>query len=224
MLAASQDYGMPPTLVSGALGVLIGVALLGPAFDRRALSVVVGAAVLPDLDAALSLVIHGATNAVLHSIFIPLGVAVVLYWDTVWRHESWLADRTGWYGVRVAWVAVAAYTFAGIGVDLFNVESVALFYPFSTRYFAIVGQFVISTQHGVIQTYVEVGNGSLQVASPGTTETYHIATWINPTPSPGIPSGGPRRLRLIDRGWQLVVVIAAIATIPAKTIVAGSDH
>lgn len=215
---------MPPTLVSLALGVLIGVALLGKAFDRRSLAIVAGAAVLPDLDAVLSLIIHGATNAVLHSIFIPIGIAGVLYLDTAIGDHSWLVEHTGWYGVRIAWVAVASYAFAGIGVDLFNVESVALFYPISDRYYAIVGQFVLSTQDGLIQTYIQLGNGWLDVATPGTTQTYHIPTWINPTPGTGNPGGIDRRIRIIDRGWQLVLLAAAIVAAPSKYLVEQDDR
>lgn len=215
---------MPPTLVSLAVGVLIGVALLGNAFDRRSLTVVAGAAAIPDLDAALSLIILGATNAALHSVFIPLGIAAALYWDTERGDHSWLAERTGWYGVRVAWVAVAAYAVGGIGVDLFNVESVALFYPVSNQYYAIVGQFVLSTQDGIIQTYIHLDNNWLDIATPGTTRTYHIPTWINPTPGTGNPVGVERRVRVFDRGWQLVLLVAALVAVPAKHLVERGDR
>jgi hypothetical protein len=215
---------MPPTLVNVAVGVLLGVALLGAAFDPRSLAVVAVAAALPDLDAALSLVIDGATNAALHSVFVPLVVAALLYWDTERREESWLRSRYGWYGVRVAWVAVAAYAVAGIGLDLFNIESVAVLYPLSNDYYAIVGKFVLSTQEGVIQTYVEFGNSILSVRTVGTTESRHIATWVNPTAGTGNPSDADRVVRIVDSAWQLVVVIGAIAAIPAKFAVEGGRH
>lgn len=209
---------MPPTLVNVAVGVLLGIALLGASFDRRSVAVVAVAAALPDLDAPLSLVVHGATNAVLHSVFVPLVAAALLYWDTTYRESSWLRGRYGWYGVRVAWVAVAAYAVAGIGPDLFNVESAAVLYPLSDRYFAIVGKFTLSTQEGVIQTYVGVADGWLQVRSPGTTRTYHVASWANPTPGTDNPPGVDRRLRLVDAGWQAVVVVTAVAALPATVL------
>lgn len=207
---------MPPTLVNVAVGVLLGVGLLGAAFDRRSVAVVAVAAALPDLDAPLSLVIHGATNAVLHSVFVPLAAAALLYWDTEHREASWLRGHHGWYGVRVAWVAVAAYAVAGIGPDLFNVESAAVLYPLSDRYFAVVGKLTLSTQEGVIQTYVAVVDGWLEVRSPGTTETYHVESWTNPTPGTGNPPGVDRTWRLVDSGWQAVVIVSAVATLPAK--------
>jgi len=200
---------MPPTLVNVAVGALLGVALLGAAFDRRSLAVVLAAAAAPDLDAALSLLVPGATNAVLHSAFVPLLGALAVYADTAHRETSWLRSRYGGYGVRVAWVAVAAYAVAGIGPDLFNVESAAVLWPVSDRYYAVVGRLVYSTQEGLIQTYVEFGDGWLEIASPGTTETHAVGSWIN-------PAGDERRLRIVDSGWQAALVATAVAAVPAK--------
>ncbi|WP_253736821.1 metal-dependent hydrolase [Halohasta salina] len=208
---------MPPTLVSVAIGVLLGGALLGAAFDRRSLAVVGVAAALPDADVFVSLLLPGATNAALHTIVIPTIAAALIYYDTTRRNRSWLRERYDWYGVRVAWVAIAAYAVAGIGVDLFSTESVALFYPLSDRYYAIVGKFVLSTQEGIVQTYLTVGDGWLGLASPGTTGTHHVSSWLN-------PGDGERRLRLIESGWQAVVVLTAAAAVPAKTLIDRGDR
>lgn len=208
---------MPPTLLSIAVGVLLGVALLGSAFDRRSMATVALAAALPDVDALLSPFISGSTNAVLHTIFIPAVAAALLYYDTTRRETSWLRNRYGWYGVRVAWVAVAAYAVAGIGVDLFSTESVALFYPLSGRYYAVVGKFVLSTQEGIVQTYVGVDDRWLGLASPGTTETHHVASWI-------APGDSERRLRVVESGWQAIVVLTAAAAVPAKAFLDGGGR
>ena len=208
---------MSPTLMSLAVGVLLGIALLGAAFDRRSLAVAAFAAVAPDADALLSLFITGSTNALAHTIFIPTIAAALLYYDTTRRETSWLRDRYGWCGVRVAWVAIAAYGVAGIGLDLFSTESVALLYPLSDRYYAIVGKFVLSTQEGIVQTYLTVGDGWLGLASPGTTETHHVSSWIT-------PGDGERRLRVVESGWQTVVVLTAMAAVPAKRLAARGDR
>lgn len=208
---------MPPTLIAVAVGVLIGVALLGPAVDRRSLAIVALGAALPDLDALLSLGIRGSTNAVLHTAFIPAIVAVLVYYDTTRRETSWLRSRYGWHGVRVAWVAIASYAVAGIGLDLCSSESVALFYPLSDRYYAIVGKFVLSTQEGIVQTYIQIGDGWLEVASPGTTATHHVYSWLS-------PSDGERRLRLVESGWQAVILVTAIAAAPARLLAARGER
>lgn len=207
---------MPPTAVAVAVGVLIAVALLGPAFDRRAVAIVAAAAALPDLDAVFSLVAVGGPNAVLHTIFVPIGAATLLYYDTTIREQSWLADRYGWYGVRVAWVAVAAYAVAGIGLDAFSTDGVALLYPFSDRYYSVFGSFLLSTQEGVIQTYVTWDEGWFQLTSPGTLETHTVE-------SPLTPTDGERRIRLVEAGWQAVIVATAIAALPAKLLVERRD-
>ena len=208
---------MAPTLVNVAVGILVGVALLGAAFDRRSLAIVALAAAVPALDAVLSLVVAGSTNAVFHTFFIPALAAGLLYYDTTYRAQSWVRSRYGWYGVRVAWVAIASYAVAGIGLDLFSTESVALLYPLSDRYYAVVGRFLVSTQEGLIQTYIELGDSWLSVASPGTTATHHVDSWIT-------PGDGKRRLRLIESGWQAVVVITAAAAVPAKALVERGDR
>lgn len=203
---------MPPTLVSVAVGVLLAVALLGAAFDRRSLAVVAVAAVLPDLDTVLGLAVPWANNALLHTAFVPLVAGVLVYYDAEVRDSSWLRSRYGWYGVRVAWVAVAAYAVAGIGLDLCNVESAAVLFPLSDRYYAVVGKLVLSTQEGVVQTYVEFGDGWLEVASPGTVHTHDVETWLD-------PGDGGRRIGLVDAGWQLALVATAVAAVLAKVLV-----
>jgi len=205
---------MPPTLVSVAVGVLLGVALLGAAFDRRSLAVVAVAAALPDADMLVSLLLPGSTNAVFHTVLIPAIAATLLYDDTTRREASWLRSQYGWRGVRITWVALAAFLVAGIGMDLFSSEGVALFYPLSDRYYAVVGKFVLSTQEGIVQTYLTVGDGWLGVASPGTTETHHVASWLD-------PGDGERRLQLVETGWQAVVVLTAAAAAPAKLLTRG---
>ncbi len=207
---------MAPTLVNVAFGVLIGLALLGAAFDRRSILVVAVAAAVPDLDAVASLVVHGATNALFHNLWLPAIVAGALYWDTRYREESWLHGRYGWYGVRVAWVALAASVVAGIGVDLFRPAGVNLLYPVHDRFYAVVGILLVSTQDGLVQSFVEVGDGLLWLSSPGTTADYHVPSWVNPTPGTGLEWGVERQLRLVETGWQLVVVVAALVAVTVR--------
>ena len=206
---------MPPTPVNVAFGVLMGAALLGAAFDRRSVLVVALAAALPDLDAVASLVVHGATNAALHNAFVPAAAAALVYWDAERREESFLRARYGWRGVRVAWVAVAAFAVAGIGADLFNHEAVNLLYPVHDRFYAVFGRLLYSTQDGVVQTYVQFG-GERLLQSPGTTANYHVPTWVNPTPGTDNPAGVERRLRLVESGWQAVVVAASAAVLAIR--------
>ncbi|GAB7010624.1 hypothetical protein JCM31271_25670 [Halorubrum trueperi] len=217
---------MAPTLVSAAVGALLAAALLGGAFDRRSVAVVVAAAVAPDLDAAASLAVPGATNAVLHNIWIPLAVGGALYWDTAVRDRSRLRERAGREGVRVAWVALAAFIVAGVGPDLFWREGANLLYPIHDAYYLVAGRFVLSTQDGIVQTFVALGAqgpGILPLESLGTTASYAIPTWVNPDGRPGLSLDADRDLYLVRTGWQLVVVAAAAATLAVRFRRPGSE-
>jgi hypothetical protein len=210
---------MAPTLVAAAVGALLAAALLGAAFDRRALAVVVAAAIAPDLDAVASLVVPGATNALLHAVWIPLFAAAALYWDAAAGGESRLRARFGWRGVRIAWVALAAFLVAGIGADLFGSEGVNLLYPVHDAYHRIDGRLVFSTQEGIVQTFVALGGegpGVLPLETVGTTGSHAIPTFVNPDGRPGIALGADRELSLVRSGWQLVVVAAAVATLAIR--------
>lgn len=208
---------MAPTLVVAAVAGLLAAGLLGPAFDRRSVAVVVLAAVVPDFDAAISLVVHGATNAALHTLWIPAAAAVAIYWDTTRREHSWLGSRYGWRGVRTAWVAVAAYAVAGIGLDLFAGAGANLLFPVHDTFYAIDGKLLYSTQDGLIQSYVAVGgDGLVRIGSAGTTATHHVPTWINPTPGTGIDSGVERRATIVGAGWHVIVVLASVAVLAIR--------
>ena len=207
---------MVPTLVNLAFGALIAAALLGAAFDRRSVAVVVFAAVLPSADAVASLLVEGATNALLHNVFVPTLLGAAIYWDTAHREESWIRSRYGWRGVRVAWVALASFAVAGIGADLFGENGAALLFPVYDEFYRVSGRLVLSTQEGVVQTYVEFGNGLLLLDSLGGPDDHHVASWINPTPGTEVPADAERQFRIVDEGWQAVVVGAGAATLAVK--------
>lgn len=209
---------MAPTLVDAAVGALLAAALLGSAFDRRSLLVVVGAAVLPSFDAAFGLVAGSATNAALHNLWVPAIAAGLLYWDATVRADSLLRERYGWRGVRVAWVAIAAFVVAGIGLAVSTDAGANLLYPVHDRFYALSGELVLSSRDGLEQTYVTVGDGSLlSVGSPGTTATHHVPSWIDPTPATGLQLDAERRLVLVESGWQAVLVLAAAIVTAART-------
>lgn len=212
---------MAPTLVNAAFGALLAAALLGAAFDRRSVAIVVGAAMAPDLDAVASLAVAGATNALLHNVWVPLVVGAVLYWETIRRETSWLRAAYGWRGVRVAWVALAAFTVAGIGPELFGLAGVNLLYPVHDAYYLVAGRLELSTVDGVVQTFVVLGAegpGILPLESPGTTETYSIPTWINPDGQPGLDVGVERELYLVHSGWQAVIVAGAALVLAIRFV------
>jgi hypothetical protein len=188
---------MPPTLVHVALGVLVAAALLP--HDRRALLVVAAAAALPDLDALLAAAVPGGHlhGAALHTLFLPLVVAVVLSWETR-REGSWLRARGA---VRLAWVALLAFVLAGIVPDLFNVDAAAPLWPLHDRFYSFVGRFELSNQRGVFQTFVGTG---YDLGLRG-------SNYCQPSVlTPACPADGSA---LVESGWQLLLVLAAVVVV-----------
>lgn len=200
---------MPSTLVAAGLAALLAAALLDERdFDARALAVVVAAGVAPDFDAVLDVAYEGLHNAALHNAWIPLLAGIALWADTR-GPESRLRDRYGASGVRVAWVALAAYCVAGIALDLFNVESAAVLWPVHDRFYRVVGQFVFSTTDGIVFTFLkpQLGGGPLfpEAGYGSVAGDFHVPTVLNPT---GENEGAVRTLVAIESGWQLLVVVA----------------
>jgi hypothetical protein len=213
---------MPPTLVHAALGALLAVALLDGAYSRRAVVVVALAAALPDLDAPLSLVVPGAHGAVLHTLFVPLGVALALWWDE--RHGGrLLRARAGAAGVQVAWTAILAYAVAGTGLDLFNVATANPVWPVDTMFYNVVGRAEYSTTEGFVQTfyrYDPTGRFIHYLGQRGRPPGY-----CNPSAWTGGcgqgDTGGERLVPLLQSGWQAALVLSAVVVAAARDYLEG---
>jgi hypothetical protein len=221
---------MPPTLVHAALGGLLAAALLDRAFSRRGVAVVVAAAAAPDLDAPLSLLLPSAHGAVLHTFLIPLGGALLLYYDTR-RADSWLRGRYGLAGVRVAWVAVLAYALAGTGLDLLNLDAANPVWPVDTMYYSFVGKAEYTTTQGFVQTYYRYdpdGRWTHYVGQRGRPPNFCKPSLWKPTCG---ADGGttPRATEFVQSGWQLLLVAASPAVLFARArlereTMAGGDR
>jgi len=208
---------MPPTLVHAALGGLLAAALLDRAFSRRGAAVVIAAAAFPDLDAPLSFLLPGAHGAVLHTLLLPAGAAVLLYYDT--RHgDSWLRGRYGVGGVRVAWVALLAAALAGTGLDLFNLDAANPIWPVDAMFYSLVGKVEYSTTEGLVQTYYTYdpeGRWTHYVGQRGRFPGFCKPSVWKPTCGDG--SGSPARVsELVQSGWQLLLVTSAPVVLFAR--------
>lgn len=164
---------MPSTVVHVALGGLLAVALLGDEFDGRAVLVVMGVTALPDLDTFAGIFLLGTHRALLHTLLLPALLVALLAYDHYWRERSWLAERWGSYGTRVAWVSVAALAIAGIGPDLFT-NGVNVLYPVHDRFYAFSGKMFVSDQQGFVQTIFDI-----EESRRGSTDTTHYRTGVD---------------------------------------------
>ena len=79
---------MPSTVVHLAFSGLLAAALLGSAFDRRSVAVVLLVTAFPDLDAFVALYTTVGHRAALHNVWIPAFWTALLWVDSgVQRHE-----------------------------------------------------------------------------------------------------------------------------------------
>ncbi|WP_435175328.1 metal-dependent hydrolase [Halorussus sp. AFM4] len=173
---------MPSTVVHVALAGLIGTALLAEHFDGKAVAVVMAAVALVDFDVFLGFWIEGAHRAAFHTLLLPALGGALLWADLRGRglprvqsrlgsgaespalalvsDRSLVRARWGARGVRVAWVALVAVAFAGIGLDAFF-NGANLLYPVHDRFYTFSGKIFYSTKDGFVQTLVRVDLQSL---------------------------------------------------------------
>jgi hypothetical protein len=209
----AHGEGVPSELVHLAVGGLVAASLLGPAFDRRAVAVVLAAAAVPDLDTFVGLVVPGAHRAMLHTLVLPALVGVAVVHQTR-RPESWLRTRYGSRGVRVAWVALASLCFAGIAPDLFT-NGVNAFYPIHDTFYRVNGELLLSNERGVVQTFVELGE-----APERTTQNTHYWTGVDPTPG-AEPADVERIFPVVESGTQLMLVVLSATVLTVRLAVDG---
>lgn len=200
---------MPSTLVHVAVGGLIGTALLGDVFDRRAILLVMAVAAVPDLDTFMGLWIPGAHRAYLHTVVWPALLAGVLAWDTNFRPRSVFRERFGDGAVRLGWVCLVAVVAAHSLYDGV-VNGVNLLWPLHDRFYDFSGELIVSSERGVVQTFVEFGADGGTVK--GTTATTHYYTGVDPTRGPE-PENVERVFHVIQSGERLLLTVAGFAVV-----------
>lgn len=214
---------MPSPTVHVGFALLVAAGLLGSYFDRRALAVVVGVLLLPELDTFAGWAMDGAHRALLHTLLIPIAAGGLLYYDCRRRERSWLRGRFGERGVRIAVVALFVHVFAHVLLDYAHLEGVNLFYPLADAFYHLDGELFLSTEDGLVQTFVEFaretdgGRTSVDPGRTGTTDDVHVN---NPVQPGGEPDQGPpeRRFPVAVFGWQLYLIGLGLFATGAKRL------
>lgn len=221
---------MPSLVVHYALVGLLAATVLGAAFDRRSLLVALVVVTIPDIDAFIALFSSVGHRAATTNLVIPAVLALVLSVDLYVREESFVRSRWSGYGVRVAWFCVFVYA---VGHVLFDAVSggANLLWPLHDQFYHIRGKLELSSQRGLIQTFVEVGgdaqsDGSggsgIRLEGFGNTSEVQMSTAVDP--DPGDTRDGPvdRIFPVVRGGWQLyLLVVGTVATV--ARFVVGHD-
>ena len=197
---------MPSTIVHLALAGLIAAALLGDYFDRKSLAVVLVVVAIPDLDSFITFT-DAAHRTVLHNVWIP-ALAAVLLWLDVRREESFVRERWGGWGVRVAWVSILCYLLAHVVLDLTD-GSVNLFWPVYDQFYTLNGEVELSSEHGVVQTFSD--NGIPLLEARGETTEREITTGVDPG-----EGESERTFPVFGAGWEIVVFVTGTVVTAAK--------
>ena len=212
---------MPSSVVHIGFGLLLAVGLLGAHYDRRALAVVVALVLFPELDTILGWVIAGAHRTVLHTMLTAVVAGGLLYWDTT-RSESWIRGRWGAYGVRVAWVALFAHTFAHLALDWAHLDGINIIWPLVDQFVKLDGEIYI-TSEGLVQTFIDIspdpetGGPVADAGQGGDRASVHVS---NPAQPDAEPTDEPvdRRFPIAVGGWQLYLVLAGLFAVAARRL------
>ncbi|MFB6123644.1 MAG: metal-dependent hydrolase [Haloferacaceae archaeon] len=206
---------MPSTLVHVAVGGIVGAALLGAAFDRRSIAVVLAAAAVPDLDTFTGIYLLGTHRALLHTFVVPAVLGGVLLYDGRIRPRSVLRARWGDRGVRVAGVAVLSLLFGGILPDLMT-NGVNVLYPLHDQFYTVDGKVLLSNQRGVVQTFVELSPPE-KPTQPSTTANTHYWTGVDVARGEE-PEHVERIFPVVRSGFQLLVVLLGALTVGGRLL------
>lgn len=205
---------MPSTIVHVAVAGLIGAALLGDAFDRRALLVLAVVVAIPDLDSFIALVSSAGHRTSLHNLTIPV-LAGILWWiDVRVREQSLLRSRWGAWGVRVAWVGILCYGLGHVLLDL--TDGVAnLFWPLHDQFYTLRGEMELSNQRGLVQTFRDSDEGFLLLDTVGTSTETEVTTGVDPGQNPD-GTTAERTVPLFGSGLELLVALTGAVITAAR--------
>jgi membrane-bound metal-dependent hydrolase YbcI (DUF457 family) len=223
---------MPSTLVHVALAGLIAAALLpDDYFDSRAVLVILGIAVIPDLDVFFDFLIDGAHRSLGHNLVFPAIAGGLLAVDLRRGENSTIRRRFGERGGPVLGVGLVGLVVGGIALD-YVVNGVNLFWPIHDQFYTANGKAVVSNQRGFVQTFVDLspeppsdgsgGGGNKGSKNVRTTDNTHYSTGVDP--SDGKESKNVERIfPLVRSGWQLLVVATSAVVIAVKLRYGGAD-
>ncbi|EMA01869.1 LexA-binding, inner membrane-associated putative hydrolase [Haloarcula vallismortis] len=217
---------MPSLVVHYAFVGLLAATLLGAAFDKRSLLLSILVVTFPDIDAFIGLYWQAGHRAATTNLVIPAVLALLIAVDLYVREESYIKGRWGAYGVRVSWFCVIVYAVGHVLLDLIT-GGANLFWPLYDQFYQLSGHLELSSQRGIVQTFVELpeptaqtpsgggsdGSGGSTTQSMGNSSEVQMSTGVDPTPGQREPEAVDRVFPIARSGWELVIlVVGSLAT------------
>ena len=219
---------MPSLVVHYAFVGLLAATILGAAFDKRSVLISLVVVTVPDIDAFIALFSTVGHRAATTNLVIPAVVGLALAVDRYGREESFVRRRWGAYGVRLAWFCVAVYAVGHVLLDSVT-GGANLLWPLHDQFYEITGRLELSSQRGVVQTFIEGSSGTESESVPtfqpmGNTSEVQMSTGVDPNPgaNPAPAESVDRIFPVARSGWQLyVLVVGTLAT--ATRFLIGHD-
>ncbi|GCF12324.1 hypothetical protein Harman_02590 [Haloarcula mannanilytica] len=226
---------MPSLVVHYAFVGLLAATLLGAAFDKRSLLLSILVVTFPDVDAFIGLYWQAGHRAATTNLVIPAVLALLIGVDLYVREESYIKNRWGAYGVRVSWFCVVVYVAGHVLLDLIT-GGANLFWPLYDQFYQLSGHLELSTQRGIVQTFVELpeptsegatgggssaGGGSTTQAMGNSSEV-QMSTGVDPNPGQSEPENVDRVFPIARSGWELVVLVVGTLATTARLVI-GHD-
>lgn len=207
---------MASTVIHVSFAVIIACSLIPlEKFSYKSLIIVILPVALLDIDALAFVIKEGLHRSLLHNIIIPTVIIVLIYYDLSISDESYIGnyyDKE--YVMIISFTSYIAVIFAGIAID-FASNGVNLFWPLYDHFYTLDGQFVFSSEEGVIQTFTDTFfNSNKQVR---TTDNHVYKTPINPAPKSDETS--PTIIHIAYTGWQVVIILTSITILSLKSVI-----
>ncbi|MDT3435254.1 metal-dependent hydrolase [Haloarcula sp. 1CSR25-25] len=225
---------MPSLVVHYAFVGLLAATLLGAAFDRRSLLLSILVVTFPDVDAFIGLYWQAGHRAATTNLVIPAVLALLIGVDLYAREDSYIRGRWGAYGVRVSWFCVVVYAVGHVVLDLIT-GGANLFWPLYDQFYQLSGHLELSSQRGIVQTFVELPQPTSQGATGGTgasggsttqsmgnSSEVQMSTGIDPNPGQSEPDNVDRVFPIARSGWELVILVVGTFATAARLVV-GHD-
>ncbi len=191
-----------------AFAGLVATGLLGGYFDKRSLLVVLVAVALIDFDSFIPLVTGFGHRAILHNLLVPLLGTGAVAVDVFLRDESYILDRWGAWGLRVAWVTLFCYAVTGVLLDMTD-GVVNLLWPLHDQFYTLDGKIELSDQRGLVQTFIEFGGdgGPPTPEAVGSTDDVDITTGVDPGEPTESEEDPERVFPVIGATWELLLFV-----------------
>jgi inner membrane protein len=206
---------MVSTVIHVSVALIIGCALLPSRnFSYKSLGIVGLSVALLDADAFLFFIADGLHRTVFHNIVFPTIILFLILTDTLYRENSFLSDYIRKdVLVPLSVVCYIAVLCAGIGLD-YSDNGANLLWPLHDQFYSLSDKFVISSESGIVQTFI---NSPSKIVAENPERTVGTTSFTTPA-SQASESSNPIEFGIVYSGWGLIMIITSLITVAVRSL------